>query len=305
MDAILETFLNPVFPIFAVLLVGIVFSRHALFDISAAKVINTFVFYVALPALIFNLLCEADFGRVDWRLPLFYFLAESFVFLLGTLGMLFFFRRTMAESILLGMTACFVNHVFYILPIATKLYGDQAALPITVLIVIDTTVVFGGVVTGLEIAKHREASYLKIAKGLISNPILAAIVIGILVNLSGIQLHDGITTYVRFVGNAAPPASLFSLGIVLATTCSRLPGVDTLCIGVLKIIVFPVIVWGLACNFAAFHPVFKDTLIMTAAGPCGAMPFVIALQYHIRSETISQAILYSTIASLCTLPIIA
>ena len=305
MDAILGTFLNPVFPIFAVLLVGIIFSRYSLFDISAAQVINKFVFYVALPALIFNLLCDADFSRVDWRLPLIYFFAESFVFLLGTLVMLFVFRRTMAESILLGMTACFANHAFFVLPIATKLYGGQAALPITVLIVIDTTVVFGGVITGLEIAKHREASYLKIAKRLISNPVLASILIGILVNMSEIQAHDGINTYTTFVGNAAPPASLFSLGIVLATTCRRPPGVDTLCIGGLKIIAFPLVVWGLTDTFTAFDPVFKDTLVMTAAGPCGAMPFVIAMQYHIRSQTISQAILYSTIASLCTLPIIA
>jgi predicted permease len=40
---------------------------------------------------------------------------------------------------------------------------------------------------------------------------------------------------------------------------------------------------------------------MLAAGPCGAMPFVVALQYKVQTETISKAILISTLVGVVSL----
>ena len=45
-------------------------------------------------------------------------------------------------------------------------------------------------------------------------------------------------------------------------------------------------------------------VLLVAAGPCGAMPFVIALQYGVRTEVIAKAILVSTILSLVSLSIL-
>lgn len=305
MHAIIETFFNPIFPIFAVMLLGIVFARCSLFDVAAAQSINKFVFYVSVPALIFNLVCSVNLDHISWKMPLFYFLSEGLVFLTGTLIVRHLFRRSLPESILLGMAGCFVNHVFFILPIAKIIYGEMAVTPITTLVVLDTSVVFGGMITGLEIANHRKASIWKIGRQLLYNPVLMAIGLGFIVNIFDIDLHPGIHTYTSFVGSAAAPAALFSLGIILATTCKQLLDVDALTITALKIFLFPLLVWGLAYTLADFQPIIKDTLILTAAGPCGSMPFVLALQYKVRPESIGLAIIYSTVASLITLTLIA
>ncbi|TKB12326.1 AEC family transporter [Desulforhopalus sp. IMCC35007] len=305
MHIILETFLNPIFPIFSIMFVGIVLARFSLFDVSAAEAINRFVFYAAMPALIFNLVCEADFSIIDWKIPLLYFLSELTVFIFGTLLSRCFFKRSLAESLLLGMTACFVNHAFFILPIAAIIYGEKAVALITVIIVIDTSVIFGGMITGLEIAHYRHSSVLNIVKHLLCNPVLVAITLGLLVNLLGIPLHEGIHTYASFVGKAAAPASLFCLGIILASSCAKKPDHAALCITFLKIVVFPAVVWICVSHLNGFQPVLRDTLMLTAAGPCGAMPFVLAMQYRVNPESIGLAILYSTFISLLTLPIVA
>lgn len=305
MHPILETFLNPIFPVFAIMLVGIVFAKRGLFDVAAAQAINKFVFYVAVPALLFSLLSSAPFNQVDYQVLALYFLSELLVFTIGFLVAKIFFNCSKGESILLGMASSFVNHVFFILPIAEILYGEQAAIPITAIIVIDTTVVFGGAIVGLEFASHRGESRLKIARSFIRNPVLMAIAIGLTVNVLGFTVHEGIETFTSFAGRAAAPAALFSLGIILAGTKNFQVDYTALAATVLKIFVHPLLAWLLFSSLGHTGQIWRDPALLVAAGPCGAMPFVLAMQYRIKAESIGLAIIYSTAASLLTLSIIA
>lgn len=301
----IDAFLNPIFPVFAIMLVGIVFSRGGLFDSAAAHAINRFVFFVAVPALLFLLLSRANLGNVDVRLLAFYFFSEVILFTCGAAIARLLFKCATGEAILLGMASCFVNHVFFVLPIATILYGEQATTPITAIIVFDTTVIFGGTIMGLEFASHRSESSWRVVRSFLRNPVLVSIALGLLVNVSGVTLHDGIVTFTSFAGAAAAPAALFSLGIILARTRFLSPDFTAIMVTGLKIVVHPLVAWFLFTGFVGFEPVLRDPALLVAAGPCGAMPFVLAMQYKVRAESIGMAIIYSTVASLLTLSIIA
>ncbi len=61
----IDVFLDAVLPIFAVVAVRFAFSRSGLFDFSAALVLNRFVFYIALPVLLFRLIATAPFERFE------------------------------------------------------------------------------------------------------------------------------------------------------------------------------------------------------------------------------------------------
>jgi len=305
MNVIVQSFLNPIFPVFAIMLVGIIFARRGLFDVAAAQAINRFVFFVAVPALLFSLLSRAPLGLVDYRLLALYFFSEIIIFTLSALLARLVFKKDVGEAILLGMAASFVNHVFFVLPIATVLYGDQAAVPITAIIVIDTTVIFAGTIIGLEIASHRGESIWRVMRLFVRNPVLMSIAAGLLVNISNVPVHDGIATFTSFTGAAAAPAALFSLGIILAGT--RAANVDYAALSVtgLKVLLHPFIAWILFTTLIDIAPLWRDPALLVAAGPCGAMPFVLAMQYKVRAESIGIAIIYSTIASLFSLAIIA
>jgi len=45
--------------------------------------------------------------------------------------------------------------------------------------------------------------------------------------------------------------------------------------------------------------------MMVAAAPCGAMYFMLALNYGVRVDTIARAVLYSSIGSLVTITVSA
>ncbi len=302
---IVETFLNPIFPIFAIMLVGIILAKRKIFDFAAAQTINKFVFYAVLPPMIFSLTASAPLRQLNFTILILYVLSEIGLFVITTYIVRTFLKRNMVEAVLLGMASFFANHVFFILPIATILYGDQAVLPLSAVITIDMVIVFCGMIVGLEVVSHRGDSYLSVAASFLYNPILVAIALGLIVNILAIELHEGIETFITFAGKAAPPAALFSLGIIMAET--RIGQVDSgaLLVTAMKIIIHPLIIWLFFSWVANLDVTWSKTVLLTSAGPCGVMPFVLALQYKVKADSIGLAIVYSTVASLFTLSIIA
>ena len=74
----------------------------------------------------------------------------------------------------------------------------------------------------------------------------------------------------------------------------------------LKVIAHPLLAWLLFSGAATLaNPAWTSTALLVAAGPCGAMPFVLGLQYKINVTTIARAIGYSTVLSLFTLALMA
>ena len=306
MSSAFQTFLNPVLPIFAILGFAMLFAWRGIFDASAASVLNRFVFYIGAPALLFSLLISAHLVDFEWQVLALYFASEMGIYAAGTVLARYAFRREWRESLLLGMTACFVNHVFFVLPMARVLYGDAASAPIAAIIVVDTVLIFALTIVALEFSALGVHSGRKVLTLLLKHPLLQAIVAGLLVNLLGLSLHDGINTFVRFVGAAASPIALFALGIILASTASRSLDKTALSIVGLKVIAHPLLAWLLFSGAATLaNPAWTSTALLVAAGPCGAMPFVLGLQYKINVTTIARAIGYSTVLSLLTLALMA
>ena len=305
MQSVLQTFLNPVLPVFAILGVGAAFARRGVFDAAAAGTLNRFVFYVGVPALLFSLLSRVDVAHFDWRLLAAYFCSELLVYAAGAALARFVFHRGWRESLLLGMTASFVNHVFFVLPMARVLYGEAASAPIAGIITIDSALIFCAHVIGLEVADHGLHSLRKVARQLLGHPLLLAIGSGLAVNLLGVPLHAGFLTFVGFTGAAAAPVALFALGVILWSSGARRADPAAGAIAALKVVVHPLLAWALFSQLPALDPAWSGPALLVAAGPCGAMPFVLALQYRVPVATIARAIVYSTLASLLTLAVMA
>lgn len=301
MQTVFQTLLNPVLPVFAILGVGMAFARRGLFDAAAAGALNRFVLFVSIPALLFGLLSTVDIGHFQWRVLGAYFLAEATVYGAGTALARFAFGRGWRESLLLGMTAAFVNHVLFVLPMARILYGEAAGAPIAGIITIDSALIFSAHVVGLELAEHGRGSLRLAARQLLGHPLLLAIAAGLTVNLLGLSLHPGLATFTQFAGAAAAPVALFALGIILAAPGERTLDTAAWSVAGLKVVLHPLLTWWLLAQVAASDPAWQAPALLVAAGPCGAMPFVLALRYGVPVASIARAIVYSTLASLLTL----
>ncbi|MGI9536359.1 MAG: AEC family transporter [Desulfocapsaceae bacterium] len=305
MQLIVQTFLNPVFPVFAIMLLGIILGKRKVFDFGDAQTINRFVFYALVPPVIFSLIVSAPLSQLNYTIITLWALAEATLFAITAYMVRTWLKRSKLESILLGMASCFVNHVFFILPIVTVLYGDRGVLPLSVIISLDTVIFFCGMVMALEIVAHRGDSYLKVGASFLRNPVLIAMALGLTANLMGLNLHDGVKTFLSFTGSAAAPAALFSLGVIMADV--KISRIDSaaLVVTTMKTIVHPLFIWFLLSSTNGLDSGWTKTVLVTAAGPCGAMPFVLALQYKIKADSIGTAIIYSTVASLFTISVLA
>jgi predicted permease len=301
----LATLADPILPIFMPMVVGYYLRLRGVFDVAAAQAINRFVFFVAIPALMFSLIARVPLGEIDLGAIGAYLAAELLVYGGVAVAAHRLFRRPPAEAILSGMAAAFANHVLFVLPIAQNLYGAAAVQPITAIIVADSLIFCATVFAVDLIRSHRadapgQYGALAVLRMLAKNPFLIATVLGLAAAGLAVPIPTGVFTYPRFAGAAAAPVSLFALGVILAGQTLRPIGAPAGLIVATKLLVHPVLVLLLGGLLAA-RPDWHRMAVLVAAGPCGAMPFVIALQFSVRPETIAKAVLISTVLSLLSL----
>lgn len=300
----LATLGDPVLPIFAVLAVGYVLCKLGKVDTSHAQAINRFVFYIAAPALGVSVIGRANLGAIDWAPVAVYFTAEIAVYAAIFALMRFGFRREPGEALLLGMTAVFANHVFFVLPISERFY-DGAAAGMSGLVLLDIAVIFCGSALLAEIVTSGEKGLGRTLGQLARNPFVYAPPIGIVLGLLGDATPPGIWTFLGFTSAAAAPVVLFSLGVTLAASPIFPIRVPCWTVALTKLGAMPLIVYGgLSALPGGMDGTARAITLLVAAGPCGAMPYVIATQYGIRTVTIAKTILISTLLSLISLSVL-
>ena len=309
MSAILDAFFNPILPIFAVAAIGFLFGKIKLFTADMAAVINRFVILVTLPALLFSFLVSAPFSDFNWFLVGAYFAASLFIYAAGFCLMRYAFKLGPRESLLMGMAACFTNHVFFVLYIAPNVYGEAATIPILSIITFDAFLIFGGTFLYMDVVVSGARSPLEALKVFLKNPMIIAMIIGLIVGISNIPVHDGLLTYAKFTGAAAAPASMFALGVVLSgAALAKFDGPATT-ITAMKLFLHPLLLFAACLVFLPLElsngDIWAKTMIFAAAGPTGAMPFVIALQHGVSTDRLVKAIVYTTVLSLFSLAVLA
>lgn len=302
---VLDALQTAILPIFAALAIGYVLGWRRIMDRGDATAINKFVILVPLPALLFGLVAQAPLEDFDAKVVLLYLASEVIMYALGFFLAYKVFKRPALEALLLGMACCFANHVFFVFPIAQSVLGPQAALPVAAVTAVDSVVLYGATILLLDVVSAGRGSFLKIARQIGSNPLVLSLAAGCVVNLSELPLHAGVVRYIDFVGAATAPAALFALGVMLsAVSLTRVEGAALMPVG-LKVVIHPLLFSGLILVFGPTDILWSHAVLLVAAGPCGAMPFVLAIRYGIDPTALMKAILFSTVATVGTLAVLA
>jgi len=302
----LDAFLNSVLPVFAIVGIGMAFGRAGLFDSAQAAAINRFAFFLGVPVLLFWLLARSDATTYDWSLLGIYLSIEIAFYAGGVVLFRLVMRRPLGESLLLAMSIVFVNHLMYVLPIAQAAFGPSVAPPIASMIVIDVVVFYGGTVVLLELLSGQAtaASPMRTAMKVLGNPQTLGIGLGIVVSLLHLPLDNGFGVFSAFVAGAAPPVSLFALGVVLVAQKYEGRALVPALIAGLNLFAVPVAGYFVLVQGLEFESARTMPALLVMAGPVGAMPFVLALQYGYPTGEIGRAILLSTLLSLVSMTLV-
>jgi malonate transporter and related proteins len=302
---LIDIFAGGVLPIFAIGAIGWVFGRLGTFDVATAGAINRFAFYVGIPALGFRLITHAPLEDFDYRLLVGFFATEVVMYGCGFAVGRFMFGTSRREAILLGLACALTNHILFVLPIAITLFGEEAAAPIVAIITMDSIVLFSATSITMDIISHKDSSIFHLLGKIARNPPVVAMGGGLLVALAGFEVPANIDVFLKFAGGAAAPCALFSLGVILSQKQEAGRTMLPVMLTGIKLLIHPAIAWIMLVTFFEMPSTITTPAMMVAAAPCGAMAFVLALNYQVRVDAIARAILYSSIASLLTITLAA
>jgi len=299
--------LSAVLPIFALILAGWLARRTGALGPHATGEINRFVVYLALPALLFDIVAGAQ-PEALWQ-PAFvasFGLGAAAVFVLAVVlrqGR----PRHFADATIDGLNAAYSNAGFIGIPLALAVLGRDALVPALIATIMTVCVLFAVAIVcveiGLQAERHPARMLAKVARQLLRNPLLVAPALGALVLFSGFKVPAPAESFLKLLGGAASPCALVALGLFLA---ERRPGPDrsagaaTMLVA-LKLVAQPVVTWGLATQVFGLAAPLVKTAVLLAALPTGTGPFMVAQFYRREAGLTSAVILASTVLSLATI----
>jgi predicted permease len=298
----LSTF-GVVLPVFALIFAGWLARRLGALGPQATSELNRFVVYLALPALLFDIIAHARWSDV-WQ-PGFiiaFGLSSVLIFLL-TVVLRFRRPRHLADAAIDGLNAGYANVGFIGFPLTLVALGRGAMAPTMIAMIITVCAIFALAIIlieiGLQTETHPGRLAIKVGRSLIRNPLLIGPALGALVPLSGATMPAPVETFLKLLGAAASPCALVALGLFLAEkrpASSRESGATAVLV-VFKLVAQPVVAWAIAV-YLGLTPLLTHAAVLLAALPTGTGPFMLAEYYGREAKITSNVVLISTIASI-------
>ena len=289
-------------PFFAVIGLGYLAGRTRFFSEEATAYLTKFVFYFALSAMLFGFAANLDLGAVfSWAFVGAYLSASVLVWALVA-GAAVLRGTSPAEAVVEAHCGVIGNVGFLGIPMLALLLGPAAVGPVLLVLAVDLIVfssVLTVVITGLREGAMSWGIVRVIGLGLLKNPMIVSVVLGLLYGASGVRLPQPANEFLTLLGAAATPCALFAIGASLAGRSAERLGV-ALWLSFAKLVLHPA-----AVAFAAFvlfpvEPYAAAVMVAAAALPVAGNVFILAQHYRVAPQRVSTAILLSTLASVVT-----
>jgi predicted permease len=298
--------LNLAIPYFGLIFIGFACGKTRGLPESGLAWMNFFLLYVSLPALLFRIMSETPFSELNN--PPFLIattLATVSAFVLSMVVGRVIGELSLRKATMAGLAGAYGN-IGYMGPgLALAVLGSKAAAPTALIFCCDSIFLFSIVPLLMAFTDREHPSFLHAigvaVRQIVLNPLIMSAAAGALVAALHIQLPVAIDRTLLFLQNAAAPTALFVLGVTVALRPFdrvpwEVPGVIAI-----KLLVHPLIVFGLLLLFGPFAQPWAATAVLMAALPPALNVFVIARQNNTWIEPASVAVLIGTFASVVTL----
>ena len=302
--------LGIVLPVFGIILLGYLLVRTRLLPQSAGDGLGAFVFLVPVPLLLFRALGTLELPAVSpWPFWAAYFSGALLILGLGILLTVLGFGRDGPAGVIGGMSASYGNVVMVGIPLSQQALGEPGLVLTLVLIAVHAPVMIAVPTLAIELAApDREGGTrlvrtvaARVARALVTNPILIAIIAGALFRATGLPLTGVPRTIIDRVSDTAVPLALIALGMSLNRYGVRGNVVPALALGVLKLMVLPAIVYALAVHVFALEPLAVAVLTLSAATPSGINAYLMATRVETGLALSANTITLTTAASVATM----
>lgn len=294
--------LGLVLPFFGMIFLGALLARLTRQPLEALGWMNTFVVYVALPSLFFQLIARTPVEQLtEWRYVFGVVLSTYIVFLLMFVASVLISRGDVAQSTVRGLAAAYGN-IGYMGPgLALLAFGPEAAVPVALIFCFENIVHFAVAPMMMAIAGGERSSPLQLAIGVIRKIVLHPFIIATASGVAAAALQFEppvpVARLLEYLAQAAAPCALFAMGVTLALRpLQRVPR-ELGFIAALKLVVHPALCYVVLSAIGDFSEVWIFSAVLLAALPTATNVFVIAQQYNVWVQRASASVLLTTVLS--------
>lgn len=290
-------------PLFALILLGAALGWARFPGGDFWPLLERFIYYLLFPAMLVATLASADVSQVP--------VLRLAICLLGGMGLLalglWLARRHLQLSAPV-FTSAFQGVVRFNTYVgvagAAALHGvsGTTVAAVAVALMVPTAnilCVLAFIASGTLGSASLGASAMALAR----NPLILACVIGIALNLSGIGLPGWSGEAIGLLGDAALPLGLVAVGVALRPQALWHGGKAFWVSSILKLIVTPLVVGGLAW-ICGLEGVDRDVVLLFAALPTATSAYILARQLGGDAELMAAIITGQTLLAMLTLPLL-
>lgn len=289
-------------PFFGLIGLGYGAARTRFFSVEATAHLTKFVFYFALSAMLFRFSANLSMDEIfEPRLASAYLFGTTVAYVIGMI-VAFLRKQDMSVAAIEAQCAAIGNTGFLGVPMLALLLGQEAVGPIILVLSIDL-IVFSSALTLIVTGAREGTMSLRILRnlaiGLLKNPMIVSIGLGLMVSASGLGLHEVLDSFFATLGAAATPGALFAIGASLASKSAERMEV-AVWLSFAKLILHPLFV-AIGVYYLFPMDAYRASVVISAAAlPVAGNVFILAQHYGIAPQRVSASILISTAASILT-----
>ncbi len=302
--------LSVIAPIFIIILIGFLCAKTKLLSASTFAEMGRYVMYVALPAVIVKTLLTLDLAALFNPHYFVSYITASLLTL--SLGLVLFIRLLkqpwpMTSVSVTGMVV--PNSAFIGFPLLSQLLADPPLSGFAMALIVENLIVVPICFVLMDYHHSSSSSNLLakvwvVLKRSLKNPLLIAIVLGIVGNLTHVNLPQVAQTTLDLLAPSAVAVALFVIGGSLATVVLSETNWTALSLTLVgKLLIHPLIAIAMGYFLLSDKPELFLTLVLITCVPMLSTFTVIGERYR-QSAFCASAQLLTTLCSLITIPLV-
>ncbi len=303
----LNVFITHILPVFSIIGLGYVLMHRHFVGEAFITSANRVVYYVAVPAMLFHEVARSSFSEN--------FHGGAVLSMLAGLGLITAsaflcarlssrpasFKATFVHSALHGNLG-YMAYAIAFYALGDKLFAQTALLSSFLIIAQNfLAVCVFAYFRPLDPAQTAASGidFAETAKRILTNPIIVSVVAGTGFSYLSLSLHPAISQSLKILSGMALPLALLLIGTSLSFRALKelIPAISA--VGFLKLILFPLVVYGLM-RWGSVPPSFHMPVLILTAAPPATITYIMASELGGDTDLAAAATSLLTLVSGCT-----
>lgn len=295
--------LNATIPVFLLMVLGYILRRLKVVDEPFVNTLNSFNFKITLPVLLFRDIADSDFYSVwDTRYVLYCFFVTLFCIAAIWLLTSFLYKDKVHKGEF--VQASFRSSAAVLgIAFIQNIYGNAGMAPLMIIGTVPLYNIAAVLILSFT-GPHREASgkkaLLKSIKGILTNPIIIGILLGMAVSATGLRFPFIISKSIDSVSSLATPLALLGLGAGFEGKKALKQIKPTIFCSTVKLLIQPLLFLPLAARLGFRNEKMVAILIMLGA-PTTVSCYIMAKNMGHEGTLTSSVVVATTFFSAVTI----